>query len=153
MQVYSWVEWGEVMAPYLSQGYLNVSKCSELDWNSNAHLRLSESKSLAIISPCPHLINIREKKNLINKQVKCERCDIISYTRVITAFLGTLKLFRINIGCRALKHFYAWPNLAKNLHGDGLAICVEHLKILRISSVQRPMRDKYARLCYDSFSS
>ncbi|XP_076044737.1 protein FAM200C-like [Oratosquilla oratoria] len=77
-----------------------------------------------------YLLDIIEKLNVLNKELQGNDSSLFSRKEAITAFIGNLKLFWLNIGRWEFAQFPSLASISTELLDAALAVHVNHLKQL-----------------------
>ncbi|XP_076045804.1 zinc finger MYM-type protein 6-like [Oratosquilla oratoria] len=77
-----------------------------------------------------YLSDIFEKLNVLNKELQGNDSTLFSCKEAITAFIGKLKLFWLNLGRREFAQFPSLASISTELLDADLAVYVDHLKQL-----------------------
>ncbi|XP_076044767.1 zinc finger MYM-type protein 6-like [Oratosquilla oratoria] len=77
-----------------------------------------------------YLSDIFEKLNVLNNELQGNYSTLFSCKKAITAFIGKLKLFWLNLGRREFVQFPSIASISAELLDADLAVYVDHLKQL-----------------------
>ncbi|XP_076058898.1 zinc finger BED domain-containing protein 5-like [Oratosquilla oratoria] len=77
-----------------------------------------------------YLSDIFEKLNVLNKELQGNDSTLFSCKEAITAFIGKLKLFWLNLGRREFAQFPSLASISTKLLDADLAVYVDHLNQL-----------------------
>ncbi|XP_076066104.1 zinc finger BED domain-containing protein 5-like [Oratosquilla oratoria] len=91
-----------------------------------------EQKLVDAKSDILYLSDIFVKLNVLNKKLQGNDSTLFSCKEAITAFIGKLKLFWLNLGRREFVQFPSLASISTELLDADLAVCVDHLKQLHI---------------------